>query len=73
MHWQAHIRNIIAGLNVRMVEVVVVRDQELNMKEALRAINMNIRSHDMWNRRLKTALSKTKVNRLFHLFIDMFI
>ena len=47
MHWQAHIRNIIAGLNVRMAEVVVVRDQELNMKEVLRAINMNIRSHDM--------------------------
>ena len=47
MHWQAHIRNIIAGLNVRMVEVVVVRDQELNIKEALRAINMNIQSHDM--------------------------
>ena len=42
MHWQAHIKNIIAGLNVRMVEVVVVRDQELNMKEALDAINMNI-------------------------------
>ena len=47
MHWQAHIRNIIAGLNVHMIEVVVVRDQELNMKEALRVININIRSHDM--------------------------
>ena len=46
MHWQAHISNIVAAGKVHIAEVVVVRDQELNMKEALDAINMNIQSHD---------------------------